>query len=260
MTYLKFVSMAFQRSLAYRVEYFTAVLNAFLYIFIFTSVWRALLPEQGTLSGLSRVDMIAYAVFSTLVKVSFGRNDSLLSSRIKSGEIAVDLLKPYSLPVMYLCDTIGSSLFQLFARAIPLFIFSIFMFGIGLPGWESVLRFLPVYLCAFLLFFLMSFLISTTAFFFVDIFPFWIFYYALITLASGAIIPLDFFPDALRAGLSYTPFPYLFYVPTMLLLGRPVFMSYPDILLTYAGMIGTVWLFARSLYALGLRKVTLAGG
>src|SRR5690606_8969683 len=128
--YLKFVSMAFQRSLAYRVEYYTGILNAFLYIFIFTSVWKALIPEGTTRSGLSQNDMIGYAVLATLLKVSFGRNDSLLSSRVRTGEIAVDLMKPFNFPLMVFCDTVGVSLFQLFARAIPLLVFCLFIFDI----------------------------------------------------------------------------------------------------------------------------------
>jgi hypothetical protein len=95
MAYFKFISMSFQRSISYRVEYFMSVLNAFLYIFIFTSVWKTLIPAGKSVEGLTREDMIAYAVLSTLVKATFGRNDSLLSSRIKSGDIAADLLKPF---------------------------------------------------------------------------------------------------------------------------------------------------------------------
>ncbi|MBU44560.1 MAG: hypothetical protein CMN76_15170 [Spirochaetaceae bacterium] len=260
MAYLKFVSMSFQRSLAYRFEYYTALLNAFLYIFIFTSVWKALIPEGETANGLTRENMIAYAVISTLIKSSFGRNDSLLSQKVRSGEIAVDLMKPFSFPLMYLSDTFGSSLFQLFARSIPLLVFCVFLFGISLPvdGW-LLLQFLPVYFLAFLLFFLMSFLISSFSFYFVEIFPFWIFYYAMITLCSGAIIPLDFFPQWLVDILLSTPFPYLFYFPTMHLMER-IAMPYEMLLLRYAILLisvgGLCWLS----YNGGLRKLSIAGG
>jgi len=157
MAYLKFISMAFQRTMAYRVEYYTGLLNAFLYIFIFTSIWRVLIPEGTTMNGLSRNDMIAYAILATLVKVSYGRNISLIGSRVRSGEIAVDLMKPYNFPLMYFCDTIGISLFQLFARAFPILIFSILLFDIKLPiNSLVIIKFVPIfyirwvkYLCGF---------------------------------------------------------------------------------------------------------------
>lgn len=261
MAYFKFISMAFQRAIAYRVEYYTALLNAFLYIFIFTSVWKALIPEGSNIGGLSQQDMVAYAVLSTLLKVSFGRNESMLGDRVRSGEIAVDLMKPYSFPLMLFCDTVGVSLFQLFARAVPILIFCIFLFDISLPVTpELLLQFLPVYFLSFIIFFSMFFLIGTLAFYFVDIFPFWILYFAMITLTSGAIIPLDFFPPWVQAVLLRTPFPYLFYFPSMVLLGKTMMISYPELIVTYVFLaIGTLSLGALS-YRGGLRKLSIAGG
>ncbi len=261
MAYLKFISMAFQRALAYRVEYYTAVLNAFLYIFIFTSVWRALIPAGETMRGLSQQDMIAYAVISTLLKVSFGRNDSLLGDRVRSGEIAVDLMKPYSFPLMVFCDTVGVSLFQLVARTLPILAFCIFFFDIRLPLDAAVAaKFLPVYILSFLLYFGLFFAIGSLAFFFVDIFPFWILYFALITLTSGAIIPLDFFPEFLQNVLFRTPFPYLFYFPTMVALNKPLPFSYFELALNYTLLVAITLLLAGVLYRTGLRKLSIAGG
>lgn len=261
MAYFKFISMAFQRSLSYRVEYFTGVLNAFLYIFIFTSVWSALIPAGQNVAGLTRDDMVAYAVLSTLIKVSINRMDNMFASRVKSGEIAVDLMKPFYVPLMLFCDQVGSSLFHMFARAIPMLIFCFLVFDLTLPVDADILmRFVPVYLMAFLLFFSMFFVISTMAFYFVEILPFWIFFFALITLTSGAIIPLDFFPDLLRDALLYSPFPYLYYFPTMILLGRDALMSYPDLLTRYTLMLGVMGLLGMAAYRGGLRRLTIAGG
>lgn len=257
----KFISMAFQRQAAYRVEYFTGILNAFLYIFIFTSIWKALIPEGGSMGGLDRSHMIAYAVLGTIIKVTFARNDSLLGNRVKTGEIAVDLMKPYSIPFMLFCDTVGTSLFHFLARAVPLLIFSIFFFDIRLPLDGAVLMaFFPVLLFSFALFFLLSLFISSMAFFFVEVFPFWIFYYALITLASGAIIPIDFFPDLFKDLVLATPFPYLFYFPTMILIGKFTVFSYPQLLLQYAMQLMVMGVLCGSAYYLGLRKLSIAGG
>lgn len=261
MAYLKFISMSFQRSISYRVEYFLSVLNAFLYIFIFTSVWRTLVPDTAEQGGFSKSQMVAYAVLSTLIKASFARNESLLASRVRSGEIAADLLKPFSFPLMYLCDTLGASLYQLMSRAVPLFIFCYFIFDIHIPvDTGLVLRFLPAYVLSFVLFFLVSFLISSMAFYFVDIFPFWIFYAALITLLSGAIIPIDFFPPAMQQVLLFTPFPYLFYFPTLLLLGKPLAMGYDMFLLRYVILIAAMGALVALSYRGGIRRLTIAGG
>ena len=261
MMYFKFISMSFQKSIAYRVEYFTSVLNAFLYIFIFTSVWSALIPAGSSMSGLSKNKMIAYAVLSTLIKASMGRNESLISSRVKSGEIAVDLMKPFSIPLMYLSDTLGTTLFQILSRSIPLLIFCYVIFDIDINITYIILfKFFPVYILAFIIFFLMLFLISSISFFIVDIFPILIFYWALITLASGAIIPLDFLPEAFSRILLFTPFPYLFYFPTMILLDRSFMMSYEQLIINYILMIAVITVLANSVYSIGIRKLSIVGG
>ena len=130
MTYLKFISKAFQRSIAYKLEYYTGLMNAFLYIFIFTSVWQTVAKESpGSLGTWSGETLVSYAILSTLIKVSFGRNEALLTNKIKTGDIVYDILKPYNFVMMYFADSFGVSLFQLFARAIPLLIFSLLFFG-----------------------------------------------------------------------------------------------------------------------------------
>jgi ABC-2 type transport system permease protein len=258
---LKFISMAFQRQAAYRVEYFTGVLNAFLYIFIFTSIWKALIPAGHTMNGMSQETMVAYAVLGTIIKVSFARNDTLLGNRVKTGEIAVDLMKPYSIPFMLLCDTLGTSLFHFLARALPLLFFSIFFFNIDLSVPLSTLfKFSVTYILSFALFFLLTFLISSMAFYFVEVFPFWIFYYALITLASGAIIPLDFFPDFWKKLLLVTPFPYLFYFPSITLLGKTGLLTFPQVLGNYMLQIFAAAFLSWLAYFFGLRRLSIAGG
>ena len=66
MTYLKFISKAFQRSIAYKLEYYTGLMNAFLYIFIFTSVWQTVAKESpGALGTWSGETLVSYAILST---------------------------------------------------------------------------------------------------------------------------------------------------------------------------------------------------
>ncbi|GIX42667.1 MAG: ABC transporter permease [Leptospiraceae bacterium] len=260
--YLKYISLSFQKAITYRIEYFTSLLNALLYIFIFISIWNALIPPQGIENGITPEIMTAYAVLSTLIKATFARSQTFLSSKVRTGEIAVDLMKPYSIPLLYLSDIIGKSIFQLFARGIPLLLFCIFVFKIKIDlNYEQFSRFLMIYFLAFIIYYFISLFLSSLSFYFVEIFPFWIMYFALVTLMSGAIIPIDFFPEQLKIVVLYTPFPYLFYFPTMILL-RPekLILEYNELLLNY--IINIIILFFLSLtsYRLGIKKLTIAGG
>jgi ABC-2 type transport system permease protein len=261
-TYLKFISKSFQRSIAYKLEYYTGLANAFLYIFIFTSVWKTVSHESpGALGDWTGDQLVEYAILSTLIKVSFGRNEYGLTSKIKSGDIAYDLLKPYNMVLMYISDSLGVSLFQLMARAIPLLIFSFLFFGI-VPNitFLQIIKFIPVYLLSFGIFLSFGFLISSLAFFFTEVFSFMILYSAMVTLMSGSVIPINLFPEFAIEFISWTPFPYLYYYPTAVVINSPIPFSYIELILRYILELIGIGSFALFVYKKGVRKVEFAGG
>ncbi len=254
--------MSFQRSITYRIEYFTSILNALLYIFIFVSIWKALIPEQGLENGLTVEKMISYAVLSTLIKATFARSQGFISSKVRTGEIAVDLMKPYSIPLLYLSDIMGQSLFQILARAIPLFLFSLFLFDIKFNiSLFQFLIFIFFYFLSFLVYYFISLFISSLSFFFVEIFPFWILYFSLVTLISGAIIPIDFFPEQIKNLILITPFPYLFYFPTMILINLDhLIFDFETLLMRYLLILFFLFIIDFIVYNAGIKKLTIVGG
>lgn len=262
MMYLKFISSAFQRSAAYRLEYYIGLFNAFLYIFIFTSVWKAVASTNpDALPGWDETKLVQYAILSTLIKVSFGRNESLVSTKVKNGDIVYDFLKPYNFALMYFSDCIGVSLFQLFARALPLLFFSFLFFGIS-PSMDLMqfLMFLPTYFFAFIIFILIGFIISSLSFFFTEIFTFFVLNSAFLTLFSGSVIPVSLYPDQFQELIYATPFPYLFYFPTALIINTPLTISYPELVLRYLFIIAILGTIAYKVFNKGKKKIEFAGG
>jgi ABC-type uncharacterized transport system permease subunit len=261
-TYLKFISNAFQRSIAYKLEYYIGLVNAFLYIFIFTSVWKTVSRENPSALGpWTENTLIQYAVLSTLIKVSQGRNESLLTNKIKSGDIAYDLLKPYKLVYMYIADSLGVCLFQLLGRSLPLLAFSIFVFGV-VPevSIESFLKFIPAYIFSFGIFIGFGFMLSSLAFYFTEVFSFMILFSALLTLMSGSVIPINLFPEYFHVLVSWTPFPYLYYYTTALLIGSPIPFSYSELMLRYVLEFTIVSFCSFLIYRSGIKKLEIAGG
>ncbi|TGK14231.1 ABC transporter permease [Leptospira stimsonii] len=258
--YLKVISKAFQRASTYRLEYFTGVLNAVLYLAILTSVWQSV-SGKGLEGGRTRESLILYAVLSTLIKVSFGRQDGLVSSKIKNGTIVFDLLKPIRFPLIVFADTIGVSVYHLLSRSLPLLILSFAFLELRFtPNPEAVISFLFVYFLAFLIFFLIGFMISSLSFYFTEIISFFLLYFALITLFSGSVIPLDLFPEFLRNVSSWLPFAYLYYYPTQVLTSQPIGMEFGELIVRYFLMIGILSVAASAIYLSGLKRLELAGG
>jgi ABC-2 type transport system permease protein len=81
-----------------------------------------------------------------------------------------------------------------------------------------------------------------------------------IGVLSGTVFPLDILPDSVQKIFLYSPFPYLSYVPSQILLGREV----AGISSTWAILIALSWLcfFAVVMYFVwkkGLEKYTAVG-
>ena len=215
--FFKWALKSFQRGLAYRLEYFVSIFNALLYMFIFTSIWKAIFTQGEVVRGLDQNLMVNYAVFATLIKVTVVKSRDFIGERVRTGEISVDLTKPISLPLITLADAIGSWLFQLFSRAIPLLVFAVYAFDIKYPVGLDM-YFVASYILSFFIFHALLFSFGTASFFITENFPLWILNSAAISLLSGSILPLQILPEFVQDIAVYTPYPYLFYLPTMKLL------------------------------------------
>jgi len=255
--FFKWALKSFQRNLAYRLEYFVSLFNALLYIFIFTSIWQSLMPAGETKFGMSRQLMVNYAVFVTLIKSTLVKSRDMIGARVRTGEISLDLIKPISLPVMTLADAVGTVWFQLFSRFLPLLAISAVMFDITLPPGIDI-YFFTSYVLAFLLFHALWFIFGVASFFITENFPLWLLNTSCVSLLSGSIIPLEILPEVVHKIALWTPYPYIFYLPTMKLLRD----TYPidHAILRQIFFLLICYAIGFTLFHFGKRKLQVQGG
>jgi ABC-2 type transport system permease protein len=257
MAFFKWALKSFQRNLAYRLEYFVSLFNALLYIFIFTSVWSALFVDDQVKFGMTRTMMVEYAVFVTIIKSTLVKSRDLIGERVRTGEIAIDLIKPVYLPLMSLADSLGTVFFQIFSRSLPLIIVAFFMFDISMPkGFDGM--FLLYYTLSFFIFNALQFLFGVAAFYITENFPLWLLNSASVSLLSGSIIPLDLLPDAVQRFAMYTPYPYIFYLPAMKLIKGQSVVENP--VLSQLVVLVLCYLAGLLLYHSGKRNLQIQGG
>lgn len=222
--YLKFISKSFQKEFAYRIEFFVGILNGLLFIFIFTSLWKAIYssPVSASLgSAFNYHSIITYAVMAMIIKISFTMDDELTIQRVRTGDIAIVLIKPLNYFLMNFSECIGQSLFHFLVRGIPLLILSIFIFNIELPSdIDLYLLFLPSALLGYSIIFIINFIIGLLSFWFIEVFSFQLMKYGMFILFSGGMLPIDFFPDVMQPLISILPFKYTLYVPTSIIIGH----------------------------------------
>lgn len=83
------------------------------------------------------------------------------------------------------------------------------------------------------------------------------FWYLLYLFLSGMVAPLELFPEAVRAVVLWTPFPYLIYFPASLLINRPE--NVVQGFLTMALWGGLFFAFNRFLWRRGIRQYSGMG-
>jgi ABC-2 type transport system permease protein len=239
------------------------ILNGFLYVFIFTSVWRALFSQsdQAMHSGFTLNGIITYAVMAMVVRISFSQDDTVIYKKVQDGSVAIDLIRPVSFFFMNLAESAGYSLFHFFARSVPILVISLFLFEVELPFEPlRLLAFLLSALLGYLILFLVNFSVGLLAFWFIEIFPFMLFKYGLLTLFGGGIVPIDFFPDVLMVVINLLPFQQILYVPTVILTGHAPMGDLPALLATQLAWVVLMTTVAKTMWGAGRNKLVVQGG
>lgn len=223
-SYIKFIAKSFQKQIAYKVEYFVGLVNGFLYVFVFTSLWNAIYSfsnQKQLQTSFTKSSIISYAVFAMVIKISFTMDDQITTRKIRTGNLVTDLIKPINYFYLTLSECIGQTLFHAFARGLPVLVLSLIVFDIKMPGEVSNYILLIVScLMGYFILFMINYLIGLLAFWFVETFSFQLMKYGLYALFSGGIIPIDFFPAEVQPVMNFLPFKYILYIPTCLFLGR----------------------------------------
>jgi len=131
------------------------------------------------------------------------------------------------------------------------------LFDITLPPGIDIYFFIN-YILAFLIFHSIMFIFGVASFYITENFPLWILNSACVSLLSGSIIPLEILPDLARKIALWTPYPYIFYLPTMKLLRNEYPVDHPFLgqifflLVTYS--------IGFAIYHFGKRKLQIQGG
>lgn len=188
-------------------------------ISLFKSIYSYNNAQQ--MMGYSLSQMVWYfAVINFVWYFIWNTTDQNMSSRILTGEMTTDLLKPLSLLQYEFSQALALRFGGIVFEFIPsMFLYSLLCF----PGFLTALaflKFLAVVSLSFVLYFLINFLIGISAFVTksnVSVQGAKLF---IISLAAGAYIPLDFFPQWLKNLLFFLPFQYLFYWPIQIFLNR----------------------------------------
>ena len=225
--YLPFAVNEIKTQMAYRGAFYLFILISTFSSFISYFLWSAIYGSSpnAVLGGLSRDEMTVYIfmvyVTSSIVGISISE---WVSEDVVKGTVAMQLIKPIDYRLSLIARALGQMAYRFLLPAvfswIGLELYKFFALGMGFTPLGNVVLYLASCVMSFLIFVLFDFCVGMVAFFTSYIFGLFMVKEALMSFLTGQLIPLSFFPEAVRRVFDFLPFSSMIYAPVMIYLGK----------------------------------------
>jgi ABC-2 type transport system permease protein len=226
-------------------------------------LWRSIYASQGSIAGFDLSRMITYYVVVTLLGIVIAaHSDMSVVEQIRDGLIAPFLLRPLPHIVFVLLEDLGWKVMKTLLF-LP-------VFGLALVWlrdylivptdplvWLSLLATLPL---AYILFFLIAYLVGLTTFWLQEAMSLTHVKDLLVMLLGGAMVPVALFPDWLQGVAAALPFQYIYAFPVGIYLGQIQGEAVALGLAAQAVWIALAYLAYRLMWRAGTRRFALVGG
>lgn len=261
--YPAFAANAFQAKLAYRGQVLSSFFGELVLVFARISIWTAVYAGTASVDGVTLADMVTYAILAGTVLAAWNPSYLIrdIGEAVKTGDVAVFLLKPLHYPLYLFASQCGTLVFNVLATVLPVTVILALTYGILPPASLFHALFFPAF---WALSFVILFLLGATC----GLLAFWLmtahalewFLTGIMALFSGSLLPIWFFPPVLAAVARYLPFAWIGFYPTAVYLGK---LSPGETLLVFG--IGLAWavllaLGVALLWSATRRRIVVQGG
>lgn len=204
--------------------------------------------------------MVTYALLSTFISMLLvTQGERFLRLQIRTGGIALELIRPIGLPLRILAGSLGETSAALLIKVIPALPIGVFAFSV-LPPKGSFPLFLISLSLSYCLVFCLDLFCGLTCFWLLDTGGVNALRRHLVYLFSGAIVPLWFFPDLLRRVSTWLPFEKIYFLPISIYLGKKPASEVAWLLLQQVFWIFLLSLSVALVWARAKKKVLVQGG
>lgn len=261
-SYLTVTRASYMVGLVYRFGFLFTIVGNIVYLGVAYYLWRSIYQHADTLRGLTFNETFLYvgvgsAVFILLKTYA----DWYIHYEIREGAIATYLTKPIDFQIYNLFANFGALLMNLTAISIPTALILTFVFKVKVDFGPGLFLFPVSLLLAFLVSFSIDYVIGLMGFYTESVWGLSTTKEILVTVFSGALIPLQFFPQALQDVLFWLPFQAIYHTPLMMIT-RPdqsleVFLPMMAVQLAWAIIL---FIAARLFYTQAIKVLRIAGG
>lgn len=256
------VAAGFRRFSTYRAATLAGAFTNTVWAFLLVSVMVAVFRERPHIGNFDVADAITFTFLAqALVAAMAPWGWFEIAHRVRTGDVATDLWRPFDFQLWWLGQDLGRAAYQLVARGLPPTAVGVLAYGLRVSArpvdWAAFAVALTV---GVVLSFALRFLANLASFWLLDASgPVQILSLVWTTL-SGFILPLTLFPPWLEALARALPFAGIVQVPIEVLLGK-----HSGLVLVRTLVVQALWAVAllgvgRAVLAAARRRVVVQGG
>lgn len=214
--------------LTFRTSTFVTIIGNVVYLIIIYFLWRAIYDSSptDTVNGMTFYDTMIYLVLAQAM-FNFMNNFVVwdLGRGYQSGEIVEFLVKPIDYQRYLFFATAGNSVVTFFITFLPTFLVIYFVtrgsFALGI----NLVFYAVSVIFAIIINYCVDFFVGTICFYTQTIWGVNTMKDVVVSLLSGATIPLAFFPEQIRKAVEFLPFQAIYHTPLHMLTGTDMTLA-----------------------------------
>lgn len=260
--YLAFGQAAFQRQLVYRSANWAGLSTNMFFMLLRAYAFSACFEHRSRIEGFTVQDITTYVtVTQALIMVAPQWGALGLADSVRTGQVAIELLRPVNTFYMYVAQRLSISLYYIFARSLPLLGVSSALGLLHLPpSWRVIFPLAISITLASLIAISLIFLVETSSFWLESDRGFRILSVAAGALASGLTVPINFLGPWLKVYAQITPFTHTLNSPTQIWLGQLYGTELLVVLGTQLFWVITLFILCQWILRRGMQHVQVVGG
>lgn len=248
---------------AYRTHSLVSVFVGPVYFIVQYFIWSAIYGGAGSLAGLEFSETIRYFGASALIGyLTMDFADWNLQMLVRTGKFLTFAMRPVHHRFFALSQKFGHRVLGFFFEFLPCLLIFMLLFRIDIWPQQFLWTVLSAAL-AFLMNFYVNYCLGMTAFFLVKASGVRVMYQLFAQIFSGALLPLNFFPEVVQKIMLFLPFQYTNYIPAMVWTGSESIgtlgLSIPQAVLLQAVAVGIMIVFSELLYRCSIKRFTAVG-
>jgi len=225
----------------YRLNFIIWRLRVFLSFAITFFLWLAVFQDRIRFASYEKNYLLSYILYANiLANFVLGTRTIDIAAEIIDGSIINRLLKPISFFKFYLCRDLADKLLNLVFVVVEVGLLVI-LFKTPLVTPKNWLVFFVFISSGTLISFFISLCLSFFGFWSNEVWSPRFLFLTMVFFLSGTYFPLDLLPRIIYYLLLLTPFPYLYYLPTQILLGKVYQIGYWPLIISFFWL----WLLGR---------------